>query len=273
MRKVFALITAIAVLSASSSAYAARIGALALIGMNEDDVLRWTENVAAAEGKTVPFTNTNTIVIFDNMNDMLMALRAGKIDRFAVGIFTAQYMAARNDDLSLIDNKHNAILGSALAMRVEDKPTISAVNIAINDMKADGTLDRLIRENITELGDKDPVAVDMPKIDGAEVMRVAVTGDLPPMDYVTPDGRPAGFNTAFLAELSRRIGRNIELVSVSTGARQSALSSGRVDAVFWTRNAYNMERELLPYPLDKMSGVVISEPYLMESRGAVELSK
>ncbi|MBQ9575106.1 MAG: transporter substrate-binding domain-containing protein, partial [Synergistaceae bacterium] len=112
-----------------------------------------------------------------------------------------------------------------------------------------------------------------PKIEGADVMKVAVTGDLPPMDCILADGRPAGFNTAFLAELSKRIGRNIELVSVSAGARQSAISSGRVDVVFWTRNAYDLKRELLPYPLDKMSGVVISEPYLFESRVAVSMSK
>ncbi|MBR0258372.1 MAG: transporter substrate-binding domain-containing protein [Synergistaceae bacterium] len=250
---------------------AARIGVLAPIGMSENDVLRWSENVAQAEGKSVPFINANTIVIFDNITDMLMALRAGRIDRFNVGIYTAQYIATRNKDLALIDHHHNPILGLSLAMREEDKPKMQAVNLAISGMKSDGTLERLIRENIIVSGE--PVAVDFPVIEGGEVMRVAVTGDLPPIDYVDPAGRPAGFNTAFLAELSRRTGRNIELVSVSAGTRQSAVSSGRVDAVMWTNNVYNMKRELLPYPLDKMMGLVISEPYLFQSRGAVERAK
>lgn len=269
------IITILALLALSSIANAspAKIGVLAPIGQDENDVIRWTENVAGAEGKSEMFRNTNTIVIFDDMNSMIMALRAGQIDRFATGIYTAEYITARNKDFNLIDNKHNAILGLSLAMREEDKPKMLAINLAINDMKADGTLERLIRENITELGDNDPVAVEMSKIDGAETMKVAVTGDIPPMDCILSDGRPAGFNTAFLAELSRRTGRNIELVSLSAGARQTAISSGRVDAVFWTRNAYNLKRELLPYPLDKMAGVVISEPYLFESRGAIEMAK
>lgn len=272
MRKI---LCALILLSLASSAMAApsKIGVLAPIGQDENDIIKWTENVAHAEGKSGTFRNINTMVIFDDMNSMLMALRAGQIDRFATGNYTADYIVERNNDFSLIDNRHNAILGFSLAMREEDRPKMLAVNLAINDMKADGTLERLIRENILELGGKDPIAVEMPKIEGADVMKVAVTGDLPPMDCILADGRPAGFNTAFLAELSKRIGRNIELVSVSAGARQSAISSGRVDVVFWTRNAYDLKRELLPYPLDKMSGVVISEPYLFESRVAVSMSK
>jgi ABC-type amino acid transport substrate-binding protein len=77
----------------------------------------------------------------------------------------------------------------------------------------------------------------MPVIEGAETVKVAVTGALPPMDYVAPDGTPAGFNTALLAEISRRMGKNIELVVVDSVGRAAALASGTVDAVFWTRTS------------------------------------
>ena len=76
---------------------------------------------------------------------------------------------------------------------------------------------------------------EIEKIDNAETIRVGVTGDLPPIDYVDEAGIPAGFNTAVLAEISRRIGKNIELVSIESGARSIALSEGKVDAVFWSR--------------------------------------
>ena len=77
--------------------------------------------------------------------------------------------------------------------------------------------------------------VEIAKIDGAETVRVGVTGDLPPIDYVDEAGIPAGFNTAVLAEISRRTGKNIELVSIDSGARSIALSQGKVDVVFWSR--------------------------------------
>ena len=98
-------------------------------------------------------------------------------------------------------------------------------------------MDRLIQEQIEDLISGAEIApIELPVIDGAETVRVAVTGALPPMDYVAADGTPAGFNTAVLAEISRRINRNIEMVFVdSMSGRSAALASGTVDAVFWTR--------------------------------------
>ena len=76
----------------------------------------------------------------------------------------------------------------------------------------------------------------MEPAEGAETIRVAVTGSLPPMDYFAGDGTPAGFNTEIMAEIGRRTGKNIEFVSVDAGARLLALTSGTVDVVFWARN-------------------------------------
>lgn len=251
----------------------AKIGVLAPLGQTEKDVIRWSENIAEAEGKSRMFRNHNILIIYDDLISMIMALRAGQINRFAIGDYTARYIASRNADFEIIDNKHNPIIGYAIAVRKEYGSQLVAINRAINDMRADGTLERLEREYIIELGDDEPAAVELPKIEGAEVLRVAVTGDLPPMDCILSDGRPAGFNTAFLAELSRRINKNFELVSVSAGARQTAISSGRVDVLFWTRGAYDSKLEPLPYPLDKTLGVAISQPYLLESRVAISLKK
>ncbi len=99
-----------------------------------------------------------------------------------------------------------------------------------------GTLDKLIQEQIdAPINGEDVKSIVVPKIEGAETIKVAVTGALPPMDYVAADGTPAGFNTAVLAEISQRIGKNIELVVVDSIGHATALSSGTVDAVFWTR--------------------------------------
>lgn len=273
MRKFLLSLMLVSVLAVCSYADVkpAKIGVLAPLGQDEEGIIKWSENIAEAEGKSRMFKNHNHMVIYDDLNSMIMALRAGQIDRFAIGKYAAEYITARNSDFRMIDNHHNPVLGYALAVREEERAYLMGINLAINDMRADGTLERLIRENIIELGDKEPAAFDMPKIEGADVLRVAITGDLPPMDCILSDGRPAGFNTAFLAELSRRIKRNFELVSISAGARQTAISSGRVDILFWTRGVYNSKREPLPYPLDKTVGVSISQPYLLESRTAVEM--
>ena len=94
------------------------------------------------------------------------------------------------------------------------------------------------------------------KFEGAETIKVAVTGDLPPIDYVAADGTPAGFNTAILAEIGKRLKVNIELMNVESGARAAALSSKRADVVFWFQ--VRAGEGVQP---DVPEGVILSESY------------
>lgn len=243
----------------------AKTGVLAPMGHDEKSI--------QAIMKRAGISRMDEVVIFDNMRDMQMALRAGRIDRFSTGSHTAGYVAMRNKDFGILVNHRNTIVGYSLAMLPENTKLMNTINSAIVRMKSDGTLERLVHDNIIKASGKEPIAVKMPKISGKSVLRVAVTGDLPPMDCILADGTPAGFNTAFLAELSRRIKQKVELVSISAGARQAALASGRVDAVFWTRSFYDNDRRTRTHALDDTEGLIVSEPYVFESRAIVSLKK
>ena len=106
-----------------------------------------------------------------------------------------------------------------------------------------GTLEELVRVHITDVAESgESVAVAFEQFDG-EPIRVAVTGSLPPMDYVADDGSFAGFNTAILAEIGKRLKKNIELVQVDSVGRALALAQGNVDAVFWTRGMAGGEHD------------------------------
>ena len=111
-------------------------------------------------------------------------------------------------------------------------------------MKADGTLEELVRVHITEAARSGkPEAVNFEAFDG-EPIRVAVTGSLPPMDYVAEDGSFAGFNTAILAEIGKRLEKNIELVQTDSVGRALSLAQGKVDVVFWTRGVPSKALEM-----------------------------
>ncbi|MBQ6959373.1 MAG: transporter substrate-binding domain-containing protein [Clostridia bacterium] len=195
----------------------------------------------------------NTIVYYDTLDALLMALNAGDINNIEIYQSVARYLCATNDNLMLgpsFDTDkasetfaqlvQTGVNGNdfAFLMMADNAALRDEFNAAIADMKADGTLDRLVKEQIDDLvngGEIEPIA--LPKIDGAETVTVAVTGALPPMDYVAADGTPAGFNTAVLAEIGQRTGKNIEIVVVDSVGRAAALASGTVDAVFWTRTS------------------------------------
>ncbi|MBQ7733835.1 MAG: transporter substrate-binding domain-containing protein, partial [Synergistaceae bacterium] len=116
----------------------------------------------------------------------------------------------------------------------------------------------ILREKyINDAGLDEPEAVEFRDFENIDTkIKVAVTGDLPPIDFVNAEGKPAGFNTAVLAEIAKRLHVNIEIVNIDAGARAAALASKRVDAVFWFQFRKNVETQP-----DIPEGVVLSEPY------------
>ncbi|MBQ9497496.1 MAG: transporter substrate-binding domain-containing protein, partial [Selenomonadaceae bacterium] len=115
-----------------------------------------------------------------------------------------------------------------------------------------------------------PPAVEIPMTDGADTIKVGVTGDLPPLDYVSADGKASGFNTALLAEIAKRSGKNVEIVDIDSGARAAALSSKQIDVVFWV-TVPTLEK--VPADLDKPEGVELSNPYFKDSVEHLQLKK
>ena len=214
-------------------------------------------------------------VFFDTLNAMQMALQSKQIDEISTYRSVARYMIAKDPRYEVLkDHSLEFVDSFCFALRDDETELKDSLNAVIKEMQSDGTLDRLTKEYITDIkADREPPSVELPHFDGADTIKVAVTGDMPGMDCILADGTPAGFNVAFLSELSKRINKNFELVSISSDARGAALSSGQVDALFWVIGTYGQDGKALPYPLDSMKGVAISVPYMMDSRVGLALKK
>ena len=209
---------------------------------------------------------------FDKMNDMQMALDAGQIDMLSTYQNVADYMINRNDNLEMLPCERIMRDSFCFAMRKGDTMLKNDLDKAIKAMTADGKLANIAQKYITDLKDgAEPPVVPITQIDGADTIKVAVTGDLPPFDLVLADGTPAGFSTAVLAEVSRRINKNIELVSVDSNARAAILTSKGADVVFWV--AVPKDSTLLPANIDKPEGIEVSEPYYQDNVAHVGLKK
>ena len=175
-------------------------------------------------------------VNYSNLSAALMDLENGKIIKLSVTESVANYVAAHNDKFTVSVNKENLKNFSMMTSESNTK-VYDILNNAIKEMKADGTLDTLIENELKAYINSDPEPKDLPHFDGARTIKIAVTGDLPPMDFVAANGKAAGFNIALLTEIANRAQVNFELVQIETDARAMALSSGKVDAVFWTRSS------------------------------------
>ena len=197
---------------------------------------------------------------FNNIKEMVLALDAGQIDIISTYQCVADYMISRNDKLEILTSERVLRDSFCLAVREGDTILRNELNKAIKSMTDDGTLVKLSKQYIVDLKPgEDPPPVEIEEIPGAETIKVAVTGDLPPLDLILADGTPAGFSTAVLAEISKRLGKNMELVNIESSARASVLTSKTADVVFWV--SVPEDNNLIPEYIDRPEGVSLTQPY------------
>ena len=207
---------------------------------------------------------------YDNFNSMQMALSSKAIDSIRTYGSVAKYMNANHSEFVIGEDQTVELVDDfCCAVRKDDTALKNSFDAAIAAMKADGTLDALIDKYINNAA-QTPQPVAIAQIDGADTIKVGVTGDLPPLDLVLADGTPAGFNTAVLAEISKRTGKNIELVQVDSAARAAALIAGSVDVIFWV--VVPADGSNRPKDFDTPAGVAVTESYYQDVVVNVNLS-
>lgn len=175
--------------------------------------------------------------VYINLSAAMLALKKGEISSLSTNRTVADYIIAQNDGLMLYEPtwfKQND-MPHRFAMLTSSKNSALhyILDSAIKELSENGILDRLIVEELRACIESDPTPIELPYFKDGETYKIAVTGDLPPMDFVTADGRAAGFNVALLTEISKIAEVNFEIVVVDTAARMTALSTGVVDALFW----------------------------------------
>ena len=262
MKKLISLFLALTlllgVLAIPAMADSMKVGSLSYLNLTEEDGKIYTAARhpliqllmlhGVLEGNELS-SELPTFRLYDTLNAMLMALQSGEVDAIKVPYYTGKYLCSINDGLKSVSEYHpEKVNGEAVEMALsilsdgysfmtkeENTALRDAFDAQITAMKEDGTLQKLIDEHIIKVSEGgEPVAIAFEQFEG-DPIKVAVTGSLPPMDYVAADGSFAGFNTAVLAEIGRRLQKNMELVQVDSVGRALALSEGTVDVVFWTR--------------------------------------
>ena len=209
---------------------------------------------------------------FDNLNAMQMAVESGQVSEISLYGSVATHLAERNDKFEVVPypSLNKISYSFCFAVRAEDKQLKADLDKIVEEMKADGSLDKLIDKYITNVSKgQDPPAVEIPTIDGAETIKIGITGDLPPLDLILPDGNAAGFNTAMLAEVAKRLNKNVKLVHVTSGARAAALTSKVIDVVFWAVVPFG--NDMIPANIDKPDGLELSTPYFRDNVALLKL--
>lgn len=214
---------------------ALKLGLLAMTNTTEEEV---NQGLAIINKDGKISENGVKVVIFDNLSSMVMALENDDVDKIRVPYSVASYIINQNDNLEIEDEEeisNMAINGYSFLFPAEKEELRDRFDAVITELKSSGELVELIRKY---LADATYVyleeAVEMPSFDGAETITVAITGDMPPMDFVDEAGNPAGFNTALLAVIAEKLEINIKFISIDSASRAIALKTGKADISFWS---------------------------------------
>lgn len=201
-----------------------------MVAMAEDQIM--VDHILKEH--TGNFQKDSERILYNNLSSALLALDAGEIQYFGTNTATANYIVANNDKYMTF-SPGGVIMQTEFSMLTmeEDEEVYNILNNSIIALKENGTLQELINSYIEAPDGNFDDAVVIPSFEGADTIRIAITGDIPPMDYTTADGKPAGFNVALLAAIAEYAKINIEPVLMESGARSTALASDKVDAIFW----------------------------------------
>ena len=239
MKKIFALLMTFALLLMTgcgggdnkvSDSNKIKMGMITRLNVSEENFEGFVKQVEETLNVSIA---SHKPVYFDNLNSMLAALQAGQIQEISTYTSVARYMIAKDPHYALLEDHSLEFIDSfCFALREEDTELKDSLNMVIKEMQDDGTLGKLAKEYITDIKtDSEPPAIELPHFDGADTIKVAVTGDLPPLDYVSQD------------------------------ARAAALTSKQADVIFW---AIVPVSEIIPADSDTPAGVVVTAPYFKD---------
>lgn len=239
------------------------IGALNVLNMDEKDFVNYVllravglfalmhnDSPERMEDNDFRIPAIMKVTTFDTLDAMLMGLSSGQVCMALAGNSVADYICSRNPEIhkhvdtdseytaGTLSNLFFSGLTSNYAFMLPENNTAlrDEINGVLREMSADGTMQQLVKDYITDaVADQNIHKVEFENFDDAETIRFVVTGDIPPVDYVAEDGTPAGFSTAVLAEIGRRLHRNIQLIVSTNLSRSLELADGNADVAFWTR--------------------------------------
>ena len=232
------------------------IGRLSKLNITEDELNEVLKDIMVD-------SICNRYVFYDTMNDMIMALNRGDIVALETDQNTVRYIVSRNDHI--VDRPpymNPNMLIFCMLLRGEDSELRDQISACIAEMNKDGTVELMKQTYIEDvIAGKEPEAIEPQVFQDAKTIRVAVTGDRPPMDYISAGGEPLGFNTALIAEVAKRLELNIEMVNVTCASRGIALATGVCDIVFWMEVGDFENWEGADFE-DQPENTVVTDPYM-----------
>lgn len=160
--------------------------------------------------------------------DAVQALKQGKIDAVIIDAEPAKVFVEKNDDLEILDEPF-AEEEYAIAMKLDNTELQTAVNGALKELKADGTLDAIKANYVGENAGKNPYKSpdNVSRDKGTLVM--ATNAEFHPYDGAKENDKVVGIDADMMQAVCDKLGYELKIDDMAFDSIISAVQSGKAD--------------------------------------------
>lgn len=182
-----------------------------------------TGDLYATDDKNIGDKNVER---FDKGMEGVQALKQGKIDAVIIDDQPAQVFVKENEGLKLLESAY-AEEEYALAFK-KDSELTSKVNKAIEELKADGTFDKIVASYIGDTAGKEyyKSPADVSYTNGKLTM--ATNAEFPPYEFRESD-KIVGIDADFARAIADKLGMELVIEDMKFDAIIPAVQSGKAD--------------------------------------------
>ncbi len=165
---------------------------------------------------------------YNSILDAALAVNQGKIDAAAYDEPVLKNIAGKNPGLIVLPDMitHDDY---GFAVRLDDAPLKQAIDSVVQDMKANGEYDVMIKRWLPAKGAPNA----MPAIaTGSEgVLRFGTSAITEPFSFVDGSQQVVGIDIELAALVAKKLNKKLEVVNMEFGSMIPALAAGKVDMI------------------------------------------
>ncbi len=182
--------------------------------------------------------------------DAVQALKQGKVDAVIIDNEPAKVFVEKNSDLTILEEEF-AIEEYAIAIKKGNTELTEAINGALAELKADGTLELIQKNWIGEEAGLHPyVTPEGTEYPNGELV-MATNAAFPPYESLDENNNVVGFDADMMRAVCDKLGYELKIENIDFDSIIAAVDSGKADV-----GAAGMT-----VTEDRLKNIDFSEPY------------
>lgn len=165
---------------------------------------------------------------FNSVLDSAIAVKQGKIDAAAYDEPILKNIAAKNPGLIVLPEMITKD-DYGFAVRLEDSTLKTAIDSVVQELKANGDYDLMVKRWLPETGAPKP----MPTIETGNngVLRFGTSAITEPFSFVDESQKVVGIDIEIASLVAKKLNKKLEIVNMEFGSMIPALAAGKVDMI------------------------------------------